>query len=127
MDIKEEKLKEMEIIGKFLPNQGVCETQLSKGIIDNFWKLIDEAKEKSEDYKPNLACNIKASYELNRKSPLMTDFYNFLPQIVNTYQTKFIQEHRVSHFFKGDDWLKREDLDEYQLPDITHFDSNNLQ
>ena len=44
----------MEIITKNLPNQGVCETQLSKGIIDNFWKLIDEAKEKRKDFKPNL-------------------------------------------------------------------------
>ena len=88
----------MEIITKNLPNQGVCETQLSKGIIDNFWKLIDEAKEKRKDFKPNLAGNIKASYELNRESPLLTDFYNFLPQIVNTYQSKFTPEHRISHF-----------------------------
>ena len=39
-----EKVKEMEIIARNLPNQGVCEVQLSKGIIDNFWKLIDDPK-----------------------------------------------------------------------------------
>ena len=105
MDIKEEKLKEMEIIAKPLPNQGVVEVQLSKGIIDNFWKLIDDPKNEKKDYKPNLAGNIKASYELNRESPLLADFYNFLPQIVNTYQSKFTPEHRISHFFKGNDWI----------------------
>ena len=86
----------MEIITKNLPNQGVVEVQLSKGIIDNFWKLIDDPKNEKKDYKPNLAGNIKASYELNRESPLLTDFYNFLPQIVDTYQSKFIPEHRIS-------------------------------
>ena len=99
------KVKEMEIILKPLPNQGLVEVQLSEGIIDNLWKLIDDPKNEKKDYKPQLAGNIKASYELNRKSPLMTDFYNFLPQIVNTYQSKFTPEHRISHFFKGNDWI----------------------
>ena len=57
------KVKEMEIIAKHLPNQGVSEVQLSKDIIDNFWKLIDDPKNERKDYKPNLAGNIKASYD----------------------------------------------------------------
>ena len=76
------KVKEMEIILKPLPNQGLVEVQLSEGIIDNLWKLIDDPKNERKDYKPQLAGNIKASYELDRQSELLDDFYKFLPEII---------------------------------------------
>ena len=46
--------KEMEIILKPLPNQGLVEVQLSEGIIDNLWKLIDDPKNEKKDYKPHM-------------------------------------------------------------------------
>lgn len=97
--------KEMEIILKPLPNQGIVEVQLSKGIIDNLWKLIDDPKNERKDYKPQLAGNIKASYELDRQSELLDDFYKFLPEMVNKYQSNFAPEHRISHFYKGQNWV----------------------
>ena len=97
--------KEMEIILKPLPNQGIVEVQLSEGIIDNLWKLIDDPKNERKDYKPQLAGNIKASYELDRQSELLDDFYKFLPEMVNKYQSNFAPEHRISHFYKGQNWV----------------------
>ena len=97
--------KEMEIILKPLPNQGLVEVQLSEGIIDNLWKLIDDPKNEKKDYKPSLAGNIKASYELDRQSELLDDFYKFIPEMVNAYQLNFAPEHRISHFYKGQNWV----------------------
>ena len=99
------KVKEMEIILKPLPNQGLVEVQLSEGIIDNLWKLIDDPKNEKKDYKPQLAGNIKASYELDRQSELLDDFYKFIPEMVNAYQLNFAPEHRISHFYKGQNWV----------------------
>ena len=99
------KVKEMEIILKPLPNQGIVEVQLSEGIIDNLWKLIDDPKNEKKDYKPQLAGNIKASYELDRQSELLDDFYKFIPEMVNAYQLNFAPEHRISHFYKGQNWV----------------------
>ena len=71
---------EMELLPRHFPNVGVVEGQLPKDIVDNLWKLIEEARKKPDDMKPELAGNISSSLRLDVNSPLMEDFIkNVIP------------------------------------------------
>ena len=81
---------QIKITPKNLPNIGVCETQLPRNVIDNFWDLIEEAKKNPQDMKSELAGNIKSSLVLDVQSPLLKDFYSYvLPTLIDTHLKSF--------------------------------------
>ena len=81
---------EIRITPKNLPNIGVCETQLPRDIIDNFWDLIEEAKKNPQDMKNELAGNIKSSLALDMQSPLLKNFVSYvLPTLIDTHLKSF--------------------------------------
>ena len=51
----------MELLARNFPNIGVVEGKLSEEIVDDLWTLINEAREKPEDMKPELAGTISSS------------------------------------------------------------------
>ena len=64
----------MELIQRNFPNIGVVEGQLPEDVIKNIWTVVNEAREKPEDMKPELAGNISSSIRLNSQSSLMKEF-----------------------------------------------------
>ena len=81
---------QIKIMPKNLPNIGVCETQLPRNVIDNFWDLIEEAKKTPQDMKSELAGNIKSSLLLDVQSSLLKDFYSYvLPPLIETHLKSF--------------------------------------
>ena len=73
----------IELIPRHFPNVGIVEGQLPKDIVDNLWKLIEEARKQPEDMKPELAGNISSSIRLDGGSPLMKDFtQNIIPEYI---------------------------------------------
>ena len=81
---------QIKIMPKNLPNIGVCETQLPRNVIDNFWDLIEEAKKNPQDMKSELAGNIKSSLALDMQSPLLKNFVSYvLPTLIDTHIKSF--------------------------------------
>ena len=77
---------EIKVIQKDLDNIGICETQLPKDIINDFWDLIEDAKKSPKDMRDELAGNITSSLVLNVKSPQLKDFASdVLSSLINTY------------------------------------------
>ena len=88
---------QIKIMPKNLPNIGVCETQLPRNVIDNFWDLIEEAKKNPQDMKSELAGNIKSSLVLDVQSPLLKDFYSYvLPTLIDTHLKSFGSPWRIN-------------------------------
>ena len=80
----------MELLARNFPNIGVVEGKLSKEIVDDLWTLLNEAREKPEDMKPELAGNISSSIRLDHKSNLMTDFVG---EIIPAYMKRHMEEY----------------------------------
>tara|TARA_B100000963_G_C22401123_1_gene568905 strand:+ start:96 stop:752 length:657 start_codon:yes stop_codon:yes gene_type:complete len=94
---------------KHLTNLGICEVQLPRNIIDDFWKLIDEAKQNPKDIRNQLAGNISSSLALDLESPHLNEFGRYiLPPLIETYNKHFDLPWRV--FF--DKEKQRWNLDE---------------
>jgi len=64
----------MELLTRNFPNIGVVEGQLSEDVVDNIWKVVNEARDNPVDSKPELAGNISSSIKLDRNSELLKDF-----------------------------------------------------
>jgi hypothetical protein len=64
----------MDLIQRNFPNVGVVEAQLPEDVVDNIWKVVNEAREQPEDMKPELAGNISSSIRLDSSSPLLEKF-----------------------------------------------------
>ena len=88
---------EMELLPRHFPNVGVVEGQLPKDIVDNLWKLIEEARKKPDDMKPELAGNISSSIRLDGGSPLMKDFMkSIMPQYIQQTIDSFGPPYRLT-------------------------------
>ena len=101
----------MEIKALTFPNYGTVETHLSEEYISNFYKLIEEAKQKPNNMNNILAGNISSSIELNIKSVYANDFVNnVIPSMVTSYikQYGFPIKHITKHI--QDNTIKLEDL-----------------
>ena len=64
----------MELLARNFPNIGVVEGQLSEDVVDNIWKVVNEARDNPVDSKSELAGNISSSIKLDRNSELLKDF-----------------------------------------------------
>ena len=64
----------MELLARNFPNIGVVEGQLSEDVVDNIWKVVNEARDNPVDSKAELAGNISSSIKLDRNSELLKDF-----------------------------------------------------
>ena len=80
----------MELLARNFPNIGVVEGKLSEEIVDDLWTLINEAREKPEDMKPELAGNISSSIRLDSKSDLIEDFVG---EVIPAYMRKHLEEY----------------------------------
>jgi len=80
----------MELLARNFPNIGVVEGKLSEEIVDDLWTLINEAREKPEDMKPELAGNISSSIRLDNNSDLVSDFVG---EIIPAYMKKHMEEY----------------------------------
>lgn len=92
--------KIMEIKALTFPNYGTVETHLADEYVSNFYKLIEEAKEKPHSMNNILAGNISSSIELNMKSKFATNFVkNVIPSMVTSYvkQYGFPIKHITKH------------------------------
>lgn len=101
----------MEIKALTFPNYGTVETHLSEEYVSNFYKLIEEAKEKPNSMNNILAGNISSSIELNMKSMYATNFVNnVIPNMVTSYikQYGFPIKHITKHIH--DNTIKLEEL-----------------
>ena len=86
----------MELLARNFPNIGVVEGKLSKEIVDDLWTLINEAREKPEDMKPELAGNISSSIRLDNNSDLMTDFVGeVLPACIKRHMQEYGPPYRL--------------------------------
>ena len=80
----------MELLARNFPNIGVVEGKLSEEIVDDLWTLINEAREKPEDMKPELAGNISSSIRLDNNSDLVSDFVG---KIIPAYMKRHMEEY----------------------------------
>jgi len=80
----------MELLARNFPNIGVVEGKLSEEIVDDLWTLINEAREKPEDMKPELAGNISSSIRLDSKSDLIEDFVG---EVIPAYMRKHLEDY----------------------------------
>ena len=80
----------MELLARNFPNIGVVEGKLSEEIVDDLWTLINEAREKPEDMKLELAGNISSSIRLDSKSDLIEDFVG---EVIPAYMRKHLEEY----------------------------------
>jgi hypothetical protein len=64
----------MDLIQRNFPNVGVVEGQLPEDVVDNIWKVVNEARDNPVDSKAELAGNISSSIKLDRNSELLKDF-----------------------------------------------------
>ena len=89
----------MELLARNFPNIGVVEGKLSEEIVDDLWTLINEAREKPEDMKPELAGNISSSIRLDNNSDLMTDFVGeVLPACIKRHMQEYGPQ-VINYFF----------------------------
>ena len=80
-----------------LPNIGVVEGQLPEDVVDNIWKVVNEAREKPEDMKPELAGNISSSIRLNLQSPLMEEFVKeIIPSFMKSHVEAYGPPYRIT-------------------------------
>ena len=87
----------MELLARNFPNIGVVEGKLSEEIVDDLWTLINEAREKPEDMKPELAGNISSSIRLDNNSDLMTDFVGeVLPACIKRHMQEYGPPYRLT-------------------------------
>jgi len=87
----------MELLARNFPNIGVVEGKLSEEIVDDLWTLINEAREKPEDMKPELAGNISSSIRLDNNSDLVTDFVGeVLPACIKRHMEEYGSPYRLS-------------------------------
>jgi len=76
----------MDLIQRNFPNVGVVEAQLPEDVVDNIWKVVNEAREQPEDMKPELAGNISKSIRLDGDSPLLKEFVGeLLPSFIQSH------------------------------------------
>ena len=80
----------MELLARNFPNIGVVEGKLSEEIVDDLWTLINEAREKPEDMKPELAGNISSSIRLDNNSDLVSDFVG---EVIPAYMKRHMGEY----------------------------------
>ena len=81
---------EIKLMPRHLPNIGVVEGMLPKEIMDNIWKLVDEAKKKPENMKGELAGNINSSIRLDTTNPLLE---NFMQKVLPAFIGKHIESY----------------------------------
>ena len=87
----------MELLARNFPNIGVVEGKLSEEIVDDLWTLINEAREKPEDMKPELAGNISSSIRLDNNSDLVNDFVGeILPAYMKRHMEEYGSPYRLS-------------------------------
>ena len=80
----------MELIPRHFPNIGVVEAQLPKDVVANIWTVINEAREKPEDMKPELAGNISSSIRLDSSSPLLEEFVTkTIPSFMDSHMQNY--------------------------------------
>ena len=71
---------------RHFPNIGVVEGQLPEDVVANLWTVINEAREKPEDMKPELAGNISSSIRLDGGSPLLEEFVGeLIPKFMDSH------------------------------------------
>ena len=76
----------MELMPRHFPNVGVVEGQLPEDVVANLWTVINEAREKPEDMKPELAGNISSSIRLDGSSPLLEEFVGeLIPKFMDSH------------------------------------------
>jgi hypothetical protein len=80
----------MELIPRHFPNVGVVEAQLPEDVVDNIWKVVNEAREQPEDMKPELAGNISSSIRLDSSSPLLE---KFITEVIPSFMDSHIQNY----------------------------------
>jgi hypothetical protein len=76
----------MELMPRHFPNVGVVEGQLPEDVVANLWTVINEAKEKPEGMKLELAGNISSSVRLDANSPLLKKFVSeLIPKFMDSH------------------------------------------
>ena len=76
----------MELMPRHFPNVGVVEGQLPEDVVANLWTVINEAREKPDDMKPELAGNISSSIRLDGGSPLLEEFVGeLIPKFMDSH------------------------------------------
>ena len=76
----------MELMPRHFPNIGVVEGQLPEDVVANLWTVINEAREKPDDMKPELAGNISSSIRLDGGSPLLEEFVGeLIPKFMDSH------------------------------------------
>jgi hypothetical protein len=81
---------EVEATPIYLPNHGAVKTLLSKDIVDNLWKLIEESKKEPDEMNTTLAGNISSSLRLDTRSPLLEGLLQkVLPVLTDTSIQEF--------------------------------------
>ena len=68
-----------------LPNLGIADVKLDKGIIDNLWLLIDKAKKENKNKRSDLAGNITSSLEMENATFLIP----VLKEVTQQYEKKY--------------------------------------
>ena len=68
-----------------LPNLGIANVKLDKGIIDDLWLLVDKAKKENKNKRSDLAGNITSSLEMENATFLMPT----LKEITQLYEKKY--------------------------------------
>ena len=87
----------MELTQRNFPNIGVVEGQLPEDVIKNIWTVVNEAREKPEDMKPELAGNISSSIRLNSQSPLMEEFVKeIIPSFMKSHMEAYGPPYRIT-------------------------------
>ena len=87
----------MDLIQRNFPNVGVVEGQLPEEVVDNIWKVVNEAREQPEDMKPELAGNISSSIRLDSNSPLLEKFVTeIVPNFMKSHMEAYGPPYRIT-------------------------------
>ena len=80
----------MDLIQRNFPNVGVVEGQLPEDVVANIWTVINEARDKPEGMKPELAGNISSSIRLDSSSPLLEEFVTkTIPSFMDSHMQNY--------------------------------------
>jgi hypothetical protein len=80
----------MELLARNFPNIGVVEAQLPEDVVAKIWTVINEARDKPEDMKPELAGNISSSIRLDSSSPLLEEFVSkTIPSFMDSHMQNY--------------------------------------
>ena len=112
----------MELLARNFPNIGVVEGQLPEDMVENIWKVVNEAREAPEDSKPELAGNISSSLKLNIRSDLLKEFREeTVPAFMKQHMESYGPPYRLSmkegeNFYLESFWVNFQRQHEFNPP-----------